>query len=92
MALSERQLKHVCNVYGGSKCCKYLDESKNSKNQIVHVCKKLSSEKKIIDQEVNLYLKDCKSNSIDPFLSSNPLGDNCNGYIVLKDKNQGYDA
>jgi hypothetical protein len=59
---------------------------------IVHICKKKSPFKKVVDEELVEFLTDCKNNSQDPYKQGVPLGDNCGGYVVLKSKAQGYDV
>jgi hypothetical protein len=92
MALTQKQLKDVCFVWGGSQQCRYLDEDQDAQGNVVHVCKKLSIYKGIIDDEVNEFFRDVKKNGQDPFAQGVPLGDNCQGYIALKAKPQGYDV
>lgn len=92
MALSQKQLKDVCYVHGGAYQCRYLDEDLDDQGNIVHICKKLSPDKKIIDEEMVDFYNDMKKNGQDPAKQGVPLGDNCQGYIVLKTKQQGYDV
>lgn len=91
MALSQKQLKDVCFVWGGPNQCRYLDEDMDDKGQAVHVCRKLSPNKQIIDDEVDEFYRTIQKNGQDPMKQGVPLGDNCKGYIVLKSKAQGYD-
>lgn len=91
MALSLKQLKDVCCLNGGHKQCSYLDEDVNDKGFRVHVCKKLSPDQQIIDDEIVDFLNEMKKTGQDPNKQSVPLGNNCKGYIVLKNKLQGYD-
>ena len=92
MALTNKQLQDVCFIWGGTSQCRYLDEDIDDDSNIVHVCKKKSSFKKVIDEELVEFLSDCKKNSQDPAKQGVPLGDNCTGYVVLKVKPQGYDV
>jgi len=92
MALSRKQLKDVCLLWGGHQQCMYLDEDADDQGQVCNVCKKLSVYKKIIDEEVHEFLVEMKKNGQDPLAQGVPLGDNCQGYIVLKSREQGYDV
>ena len=91
MALTQNQAQHVCMLYGGHQQCRYVDEDLDDDGNIVYVCKKLTPDKSIIDLEVDEFLKDMKKNGQDPIKQGSPLGDNCNGYIKLTTKQQGYD-
>ena len=92
MALTQKQLQDVCFLWGGSNQCRYLDEDQDDKGNQVHVCRKMSPNKQIIDEEVDEFFKDVNKNGQDPMKQGVPLGDNCRGYIVLKTKPQGYDV
>jgi len=92
MALTKKQLKDVCLLWSGHLQCRYLDEDQDDQGQIVHVCKKLTNYKKIIDEEVNDFLTDVRKNGQDPAAQGLPIADNCQGYVVLKSKPQGYDV
>ena len=94
--LSLKQLEDVCLVnagwYGGttpvSKQCRYLDNNWHGSNTCLK--KKLSTKKKI-DKLVAAHKVKCKAAGIDPQDTNVPMGDNCQGYIVLKHIEQGYD-
>jgi hypothetical protein len=92
MALTKKQVNDVCFISGGSKQCRYLDEDIDEHGNVVNLCKKLSPDRQIIDSELIDFFKDMKTSGQDPFKQGVPLGDNCQGYIVLKTKQQGYDV
>lgn len=92
MALTKKQLQDVCLIWGGASQCRYLDEDVDDDGDIVHICKKKSPFKKVVDEELVDFLDDCKKTSQDPHKQGVPLGDNCIGYVVLKTKPQGYDV
>ena len=92
MALTQKQLKDVCMMWGGHQQCRYLDEDQDDQGNIVHICKKLSPFKTIIDDEVDMFYKDMAKNGQDPKSQGLPIADNCKGYVVLKSKPQGYDV
>lgn len=92
MALSKKQVKDVCFYGGGTSQCRYLDDDFNDNGNIVWICKKKSPDKKLIDEEVDLYLIDMKKKGIDPMDQGASLGDNCQGYLPLKSISQGYDV
>lgn len=82
--LSEKQLEHVCLLYGGHKQCRYLDGDTNDYTK--WFCKKKTPIKDEIDEEVEFYRK---AGSLD---SSLPVGDNCDGFMNFKELLQGYDV
>lgn len=92
MALSKKQITDVCCIDGGSLQCRYLDEDLDDKGRVVYLCKKLSPDRTIIDAEIIEFLNDMKRLGQDPNTQNVPLGDNCQGYVVLKAKPQGYDV
>lgn len=92
MALTKRHVADVCCLNGGHRQCRYLDEDTDDNGAVVHLCKKLSPDRKIIDEELADFYKEAKKGGLDPTLQGAPLGDGCGGYIVLKTKLQGYDV
>lgn len=92
MALSKKHVNDVCCSGDGANQCRYLDEDYDDKGKWICLCKKLSPDQKIIDEEVDNFLADMKTQGQDPDLQGVPLGDNCSGFIVLKTKPQGYDV
>ena len=92
MALTQKQLKDVCYIWGGDQQCRYLDEDLDNKGNIVYVCKKKSPDSQIIDIELSSWLKEVRKKGQDPHKQGVPLGDNCKGYIKLTNKQQGYDV
>jgi hypothetical protein len=54
-------------------------------------CLKKSSKKAEVDDETNDYLKDLKKKGGSPHKQGTPLGDNCDGYPILRYIKQGYD-
>lgn len=90
MPLSLKQLHDVCLIYnGGSRQCKYVAQDDNDSS--VWFCLKQSSKKSEIDDEITDHLKELKQKGIDPVKQRIPLGDNCNGYPILRYLKQGYD-
>lgn len=90
MPLSLKQLQDVCLIYSnGSSKCKYL--AQDDSNASVWYCLKKSSKKAEVDDETNDYLKDLKKKGVDPRKQGTPLGDNCDGYPILRYIKQGYD-
>ena len=91
MALTQNHLKNVCCIWQGSDECRYLESEKDSSGNMVYVCCKKSSQKKIIDEEVKDFISECRKKKIDPSTTGNALGNNCSGYLKLPNKQQGYD-
>lgn len=91
MALTIRQVEDVCLANDGWKQCRYLDEVESG-DQWVLICKKLTPDADIIDEEVDDWLNEVASNGQDPRSLGKPLSINCDGYIKLLSKPQGYDV
>lgn len=91
MALTTKQLNDVCLLNCGHKQCRYLDEIESDR-EMVYVCKKLTSDAEIIDEEVEEFVLDSQKNGQDPKAQGLPLQINCGGYLMLKAKKQGYDV
>jgi len=90
MPLSLKQLQDVCLIYtNDSRKCKYL--AQDDSNASVWYCLKKSSKKAEVDDETSDYLKDLKKKGVDPRKQGTPLGDNCDGYPILRYIKQGYD-
>ena len=88
--LSKKQVQDICLFQQGNyKTCRYcaVDELDPSK----FYCLKQSSKKAITDAEVKEFLKKMKKSNQDPTNQGLPLGDNCQGYPILKYIEQGYD-
>lgn len=91
MTLSKNHIEHVCMKDYGSKACRYLcsDDLDSSK----FYCQKLRPiEKANIDKDVDEFLEDCKKRKTNFKKLYKALGDNCDGYLLLKNIKQGYDC
>lgn len=91
--LSQKQLKDVCLLGAGCDECRYIDGESDDDDtgKFRYVCKKQSIERKPIDEEIKEYTEECLKNNKDPKQAGYPLGDNCKGFLPLKDLLQGYD-
>jgi hypothetical protein len=78
--LSLRQITNVCLLGGGQQQCRYLAREGDK-----YYCLKKNSRKQDIDEEIVESLKEG-----DP-RQDMPMGDNCPGYIILKNTVQGFD-
>lgn len=87
--LSLKQINDVCLVRSSVRRCRYLDQ--DDTNSSKWYCLKQSSKKDEIDEEIVDYLDDLSKRGIDPSSKDIPLGDNCKGYPIFKNKLQGYD-
>ena len=86
MPLTQLQIVHVCKINSDSNdTCRYLSE--DSLNTTVYQCLKLTGQKKFIDESVDDYLKRQVYND-----DKVPLGNNCQGYPVMRHKQVGYDV
>lgn len=91
MALSQKQLEHVCLLFAGNyKQCRYLEEDSRTWNWSCLKHKKDIKEAK--DKAIEKFLNDCKAKGLDPKAGAVALGDNCSGYPILKNLTQGYDC
>jgi hypothetical protein len=88
--LSQKHLKDVCLVNDNTyQKCRYLTHDDNDYTK--HYCAKKSSRKKEMDVEINDFIRDSMRRGKDPKKDNIPLGDNCQGYPVLRYIEQGYD-
>lgn len=88
--LSKKHLNDVCLLYDQTcRKCRYVSQDEMDYNKF-H-CLKLSSEAAEIDQEISEFVKECKERGKDPYKEDVPLGDNCLGYLILRNIEQGYD-
>jgi len=85
MALTPLQVRDVCqsgSYYSGAKACKYHDQQTRSDGKWVSVCTKLNA-------GAYAALEAKRKGSYR--YGGTPTGDNCQGYILLQYKDQGYD-
>lgn len=86
--LSKKQLLNICMLGSGSKTCRYLGTDDDDPSK--YVCLKLASDKKRIDSKI--VDKTAKTGGVLPTHMANwPMGNNCEGYPLLKHIEQGYD-
>jgi len=86
--LSLKQIQNVCLAFNGnSKRCRYL--ARDEIDPTKWYCLKKSSKKTEIDDSVTDLIKDYKKKGNDPKKAGIPLGDNCDGYPILKHIEQG---
>lgn len=88
--LSPAQLKDICLLGEGCNECRYLDQDRNDSTK--YICKKKCQDATIIDEEVDLFLEDCRKEGVNPKKKGVALGDHCAGYIPIRDVLQGYDV
>lgn len=88
--LTKKHSEDVCLVYVGHKTCRYMIYDQQTGK---HMCsKKVQGLKDEIDQRIEEYVDRAKKNSQDLALMGRPIGDNCPGYLYLKNTLQGYDV
>lgn len=91
MPLSQKQLQDVCLLYiGDHRQCRYLAQD-DTDSRKWYCLKKKGTDKATIDNRIKQFEEDCRKKGIDPKSQGIPLGDNCGGYVVLKQVEQGYD-
>lgn len=91
MPLSKKQLQDVCLLYDGTyKKCKYL--AQDDSDWAKYYCLKKSSKKSEIDVETDDFIRETRKKGKDPRKENIPLGDNCEGYPIMKYINQGFDC
>lgn len=88
--LSEAHKEDICLVYQGARQCRYLEGDDNDFDK--HYCRKISPDKKTIDDMVDEHLAECAKNGVNPLDLQDPIGDNCSGFVCFKDLLQGYDV
>lgn len=90
MTLSLKHVQDICLLGNGEKQCRYLASDDVNYDQF-HCLKHKQEIAKKIDNEVNKQKSKIQNpNAFSPVLL--PLGDNCKGYPILKNINQGYDV
>ena len=90
--LSKNQLINVCLLGGSdSNTCRYLRQDEKNWNKWYCLKHKIS-DKSLIDAKISMWVVSCQSKGKDPAASGVPLGDNCKGYPLLKNIEQGYDV
>jgi len=87
--LSKKHLERHCLPYGGHLRCRYLAEDDYDYSKFY--CLKKSYKKADIDLEVDAVLK-LRDKGKDPEKQGIPIGNNCAGYLTLKNVLQGYDV
>jgi hypothetical protein len=91
MMLSLKQLKDVCLVNNNTyRRCRYLCQDDIDPQKFY--CMKMSAKAKSIDHEIQSYVDLMKLKGKDPTRDNLPLGDNCQGYPLLRHLEQGYDV
>lgn len=88
--LSLKQLEDYCLYDMDHKRCRYLevDEFDSSK---YYCCKKNIRKKDRIDHDIEKFRIKCAKNNLDITQQGVPLGDNCDGFVKLRHKEQGFD-
>lgn len=88
--LSLKQVQDVCLAYSGDNDrCRYLAQDNIDRRK--WYCLKQTVKKTEIDDDVNEFLRELKNKNLDPNKQGVPLGNNCQGYPLLKNIEQGYD-
>ena len=89
--LSKKQLQNVCLMYDPDhKTCRYIGQDDVDYGKW-HCVKHKKNSKDKIDEEVKIFILNCRKKNIDPAQQGMPIGDNCSGYPILKNIEQGYD-
>lgn len=88
--LSQKQLRDVCLVYDGTYArCRYLAQDETDYTK--WYCLKKSPKAKEIDVEISDFVKEARKKGKDPRKENVALGDNCQGYPIMRYLEQGYD-
>ena len=89
--LSQKHLHDICLLFsGGYKQCRYAEE--DPKTWTWHCAKLQKDRKAVLDQQVEKYREECKKQGVDPKKGGQAMGDNCKGYPVFKNIEQGYNC
>lgn len=90
--LSKNQLMNVCLLSNSdSNTCRYLRQDERNLDKW-YCLKHKAQDKALIDAKLQMWATSCKIKGKDPTASGVPLGDNCQGYPLLKNISQGYDV
>lgn len=88
--LSQKQLRDVCLVYDGTHArCRYLSQDETDYSK--YYCLKKSPRGAEIDVELTDFVREARKKGKDPRKENVPMGDNCQGYPILRYLEQGYD-
>jgi hypothetical protein len=87
MSLTKKQLTDVCMLHGNN-MCRYLQQEDDDLSKW-NCLKHRKIEKKKIDERIISFCEDAKQHGIDPYSQGVPLGDNCGGFPLLKNIEQG---
>jgi len=93
MALTDKQVQHVCLAHAGARTCRYLEN--DPKNWRLHHClKQLKGKKRVIDKKTAEHIAELRKQGGDPMQGWRPIGDGgfCQGYPYLPTIQQGYDT
>lgn len=89
--LSPKQLKDVCLFDDQTyRKCRYLSQDENDYTK--YYCSKKTSKAQEIDLELDDFIRDARKKGKNPLSENVPLGDNCKGYPLLRNLQQGYDC
>ena len=86
--LTKKQITEVCLAHQPPQACRYLEFAMDG---TCNCCKKVPKLKQRIDKNLFSLELDCKKKKIDIKTIGVNLGDNCTGYLYLKNILQGYD-
>lgn len=87
--LSKNHVAKRCLLYNGHKTCRYLVIDQITGD---YLCvKKVPGLKDEIDDRVAVFEEKAKDNGQDVTNLGRPIGDNCQGYLYLKNTQQGFD-
>jgi hypothetical protein len=88
--LSKKHVEDRCLAYSGHKACRYLLYDRITGT---YLCvKKVDAFKEDIDKRVEKHIERAKANNQDLITLGRGIADNCDGYLYLKNKQQGYDV
>lgn len=88
--LSKKHLEKYCLPHGSSLCCHYLARDDSQPDR--YYCLKKSNKKAVVDKELKEVLDLLKRKGSDPHKQGIPLGNNCPGFLLLKNVLQGFDV
>jgi hypothetical protein len=88
--LTKKQVEDICLLYSGHKSCRYAIYDQSTGKHLC--CKKVQVLKEEIDKRIDEFTSKAKKNGQDLVLLGRPIGDNCPGYLYLKNTQQGYDV
>lgn len=87
--LSKAHVENICLAYAGHKTCRYLIYDQQTGKHLC--CKKVPGLAEDVDKRIEVFLDKTNKDGQDLVMLGRPVGNNCQGYLYLKNAPQGFD-